>query len=98
MGKPATTYWCGNGHMLEDNAHTEFGSYDTWNMDECPECPICKSTKVIMELEWNDPSCESMVPHKPIRHDEVEKTDCRGNKYYIKIPIYNVSKKLEKQS
>jgi len=70
MGKPATTYWCGNGHLLEDNAHHEWGERDVRCQEEMclapgdpiPErdpykwkCEICGSTEEFMTTEWSDP-------------------------------------------
>jgi hypothetical protein len=46
MGKPATTYFCENGHLLEDNAHHEYGPRDIYdeacmyaNYEEPPYTP-----------------------------------------------------------
>jgi len=69
MGKPATTYFCGNGHLLEDNAHHCYGERDLKSEacaysgygDDPPvvykpdPCSICGSTKEIMISEWQDP-------------------------------------------
>jgi len=67
MGKPATTYFCGNGHILEDNAHHEYGPRDM-GAEECmcseytdnpkeyvPEpCSVCGSKRELMVTEWRD--------------------------------------------
>lgn len=108
MGKPATTYWCGNGHLLEDNAHHEYGPRDLRCMDpyilddngEVVEenewkCEVCGSTEEYSTIEWSDPDYwqdeEPEVPLAPISYDEVERTDHRGNKYFVRIGVYDIS-------
>jgi hypothetical protein len=67
MGKPATTYFCGNGHLLEDNAHhcygprdiqaeaSMYGYGDDPSQNYMPKpCEVCGSVKEIMVMEWHD--------------------------------------------
>ena len=92
MGKPATTYWCENGHLLEDNGKHVFGEYDRMSEEDYPKCPFCKSTKVLMEIEWGYPDQKSLVSHEPIFQDEIERQDHKGNEYFILVDAYDVSK------
>lgn len=93
MGKPATAYFCGNGHCMENNAHHEFGPRDTKNLgDDGPTCcQFCGSTEEYMTLEWGDPDYDQEVPMAPIRHDEIECKDHKGNVYFKKIPVFDIS-------
>lgn len=96
MGKLATTYFCENGHLLEDNAHHEFGPRDMCENSETMKCHVCGSTKQHMTLEWHDSGYwangQPDVPHQPIRKDYVEKTDAMGHKYIQEVDIYDISK------
>ena len=44
MGKPATTYFCGNGHITDEAAHHEFCDRDNSfgmpdkSVNPCPTC------------------------------------------------------------
>ena len=102
MGKPQTTYFCGNGHILENNPEHCFGEYD-WDEEMNPLCPYCGNTEVFMITGWNEEvesrNVESDEPWDwfrvspiPIRHDEIQKTDFKGNIYYVLIPAYDISK------
>lgn len=102
MGKPATTYFCGKGHILEDNAHHCFGEYDLeienaalerreQEKVDLPVCPHCGNKDIYTTMEWRNNDHPQDVPAMPIRYDEVEKTDFKGNKYVIQVPVYNMS-------
>lgn len=93
MGKPATTYFCGNGHILEDNPEHIFGEYDRdygvfGDSSSSKECPYCKNKQINMVVDWYD---SDLPLHVPIGELEVLKEDHKGNKYYIKIPVFDVS-------
>ncbi len=99
MGKPATTYFCGNGHLLEDNAHHEFGPRDMrdWEDGKGQEllCPYCGSTEEFMTIEWTNEDYwqdgEPEVPLVPIRYLDFPQTDHKGNKYFAEIGVYDIS-------
>jgi len=111
MGKPATDWFCENGHHVDSAAHHHFCPLDLvyeqqMYADYCenppevwvPSCQHCGSTKLNVICEWDDPDywdkgdCDVIVPHAPIRHDDEEREDHRGNNYFVKVPIYDVSK------
>lgn len=93
MGKPATTYFCGNGHLLEDNAHHVYGPRDMrcWSEEVDQVCPHCGSNREFTILEWRDDDYPQSVPTTPIREDEIECKDHRGNTYFKMIPVYDIS-------
>jgi hypothetical protein len=106
MGKPATAYFCANGHLLEDNPHGCCGKRDedySYMVDSKPvvkePCPICGDTVELMCLEWGDDDypCGADVPIKPIGTTKVEQKDNYGNTYYVDIPIFDVSILLEQR-
>jgi len=99
MGKPATAYFCGNGHLLEDNPHHCFGDYDMMNEDEegSPVCPTCGDKTILVTSEWGDETYPQEVPHEPISHDEKEKSDHKGNKYFVQIPVYDISRLIKQR-
>lgn len=102
MGKPATTYFCGNGHIMEDNQHHCYGNRDM--ADHAIPCQFCGSMKQIVVTEWHDPdywgldsdgqplSDHPSVSHIPVRTDKVEREDHYGNIYYIDVPVYDISR------
>lgn len=91
MSKPSTTYFCKNGHLLEDNPAATLGEYDLLEDCEYPPCPLCESTQVVSTLDWHE---GSVIPSEPICREEVEQFDHRGNRYYIITNVYDVSAKL----
>lgn len=93
MGKPATTYFCENGHLLEDNPHHTYGPRDMreWGDGEVLVCPHCGSKEEFMTIEWGDDDYPQEVPTEPIREDEVECKDHKGNTYFKMIPVYDIS-------
>ena len=93
MSKPSTTYFCGNGHLLEDNPAAILGEYDCLEVGEYPRCPFCKSPDVVSVLDWHE-GC-SAIPYLPIRQEEVERQDHRGNKHFQILNVYDVSAKIE---
>jgi len=98
MGKPATTYWCGNGHLLEDNSDHTMGTYDS-HYDG--KCPYCGSAVILMTVDWHGYDCDDTynpeVPYKPVGHFDVQQRDHYDNLYYIEVPVYNVSKLLARR-
>ena len=88
MGKPATTYFCGNGHLLEHNPHHHFGDYD-FGLTLKQPCKYCQSTEVLCTIEWLDDDYEQKVPANPIRFDSILLIKGQPRK---KIPVYDISK------
>jgi len=85
MGSPASTFFCGNGHILADIGH--HGIIDT-----VPPCQYCDDGRVYMTLEWWDSDYGDInrdVPHTPIDYDlkVIE----------VNIPRYDISKLKERQ-
>jgi len=89
MGKPATTYFCGNGHVLEHNPHHCLGNYD-YDGPKQP-CKYCQSKEVFCATEWLDEDYEQFVPEKPIRFDDVLFVKSQPKKN-ISIPVYDISR------
>lgn len=92
MGSQAQTYFCRNGHIVEDVHHH---GLSRWFMDEenmvCPRCGLKELHKdIAMILEWHDPDywdnedTDAVVPHTPIKYEE--------ETIQAKRPIYDVSK------
>ena len=81
MSTPALTYFCENGHIVEDVPH----GYMIF--DEPEKCRYCKSTKIKSVMEWQDFDYEdyNIVPVEPVMH--VKKV--------VSVPIYDVSKLFE---
>ncbi len=92
MSKPSTTYFCHNGHLLEDNPTRTLGEYDFLEDGEYPPCPVCQSLDVVLILDWHEG--HSGVPYKPIRREDMERTDHKGNKYFQLLNVYDVSTKI----
>lgn len=92
MSKPATTYFCGKGHLLQDNPEGCVGEYDFLEDGEYPPCQYCQSVIVVSVLGWHE-GC-STIPYLSIDKEDFECTDHRGNTYYQLINIYDVSAKL----
>ena len=69
--KPATTYFCENGHLLEDNPIFQNGKYDEilrYTMtadltkeDLFPECPCCGNNKVRIVTDWHGKNKETAL-------------------------------------
>jgi len=84
MGAPAQTYFCENGHIVDDCPHHDV----TYFMGDLPPCPHCGSTHIRMVCEWHDPdywddgNMDKEVSHTPIRYEEKEIT--------IRVPVYDV--------
>ena len=66
MGKPATTYWCYNGHLLEDNPHHVLGKYDLLEdvEGEYLACTICSSKKWVCVVEWHEEGGRGYPPRR----------------------------------
>lgn len=102
MGKPATDWFCRNGHHVDSAAHHSYCSFDVLTIDAIDDlefkCPICPATGLVnfaMTLEWNDPDygdIDEQVPHTPIRYEDVSHHDHYGNTYFTKEPVYDVSR------
>jgi hypothetical protein len=62
MGAPAVTWFCKNGHIVEDIPHHYISNSD-------PElCPYCSSRNLRYVTEWRDGEYgESLVDALPIR-------------------------------
>lgn len=90
MGESATTYWCENGHLLEDNGHHVFGFYDYIATTEYPPCPVCGHKGVFSTTEWYEQE-DPIVPFDPIRHENVPRQDHHGNSYFEKVGVYDIS-------
>ena len=84
MGAPALTWFCSNGHIVEDVPH----GYMT---NDPTDCPYCDSKDFRYEMEWRDEDDygPSNVPMIPVRLEKKRVT--------IKIPIYDVSKLFEER-
>ena len=71
MGAPAQTYFCENGHIVEDVPHH-------YMVDDAliEKCSQCGSTNIKCVLEWHDSDywehgdIDALVPHQPIRVDK----------------------------
>ncbi len=95
MSAGQRTYFCENGHIVYDTMEDEI-FYD----DKIEECPDCGSKKIKGVYEWYDEDyhpqisgkIDFTVPHEPIGEDERRCKDHRGNTYYIKINVYDVSR------
>ena len=102
MGKPATDWFCRNGHHVDSAVHHYYCTFDMLGEGEADDrafkCPICNmwgSTNFAMVLEWNDPEygdTDDRVPHTPIRYEDISHHDYYGNTYFTKEPVYDVSK------
>lgn len=84
MGAPARTWFCKNGHVVEDYGHHEMGPE---NEGRNP-CRFCDETEVRCVIEWEDEDYwEDGKPIVPIKEiGVVEKT------ITVKIPVFDVSK------
>ncbi len=89
MGKPATTYFCGNGHLLECNPDYCFGPRD---MGSHSPCPHCGNDKEFFTTEWSDEETEFGVSSLPISYDDIQKTDHLGNMYFVRVPVFDISR------
>lgn len=94
MGKPATDWFCENGHHFDSGDHHEFCPTD---LNE-GQCTICGSKQVRVVIEWCDGVDNPVVPFDPASFCIQEKIDFRGNKYYVQLPIYNVTKLFKNKS
>ena len=67
----ATTYFCANGHLVDDSPRDMLSAFDFKR-----KCPFCGNTTLRFILEWHTPMCwaggntDALVPHKPLRHDK----------------------------
>jgi len=79
MGKPATAYWCENGHLTDKTGSGEWSSIDMVLFDEEGDaetlnqlsCNICGSfSATYMYLNWQDPEyCSKCYDEKnPVCH------------------------------
>jgi len=76
--KPATTYFCKNGHLLEDNPIFQCGKYDDLLRnsfpeaidvgDIFPECPCCKNKKTVFITDWHGKN-KDLVSHIPVTEE-----------------------------
>jgi len=88
MGKPATTYFCTQGHLVEDNPHHCFGhrDFDGWYSGEAESepCPYCGSEVKTMICDfWDDPA-------PVVKTEDIQQTDHLGNTYYIQVEVYDM--------
>ena len=68
MGKPATDYFCINGHHVDGTCHHGFCDRDL--DDEVKPCQFCGSFQIACHLEWGDDEYTQVVPQKPIGVDK----------------------------
>lgn len=95
MGAPGWTSFCTNGHIVEVCPHHGM------IFDPKTVCAFCGAKIVCTETEWGDEDYGHAVPYKPIGEDTAEITTVSkyGRKTEIvKIPVYDVSKFLNKRT
>jgi len=95
MGKPATDWFCRNGHHVDGAGCHNYCVFDNLFDEEdwvCPHCGIKGHDNFHLITEWNGHIYSSPVPHTPIRNEDVEQHDHYGNKYFVEVPVYDVSK------
>lgn len=104
MGKPATDWFCRNGHHVDGAGHSCNCVFDDIYENKdwgCPHCGITGRDNFHLVLEWDDPDYwpngdnDVKVSHTPLRHEDKEMKDHLGNKYFVQVPVYNVSKMFE---
>ena len=77
MSAPACSYFCSNGHLVQDIPH----GYVMLEEDEKKlVCPYCNSKDIKTVLEWGDFS--KIVPTEPIDWE----------KHSVSVPVYDVTK------
>ncbi len=96
MGAPAVTYFCRNGHIVEDVPHHCFSQF--YMEEEKRVCPTCGTKDIKGVIEWHDPDywedgdINAKVPHKPIETDtDPTICPCCGAETYHPT-VYDVSK------
>ena len=80
MGKPATTYFCRNGHLADAGGHGCFCEFDNTDNEDfvCPICGIKGWDNIKCITEWDDPdywdngNIDGIVPHKPVKQEDLE--------------------------
>ena len=95
MSAPARTYFCKNGHVVADYGHGVLGPdfFDDSVEDECPDrCPVCGCSEIRNHHEWGDSDYEQCIPVEPTGQTEVGREDHRGNRYFVLINQYDVSR------
>lgn len=92
MSAPARTWFCGAGHIIASYGHGECGSYK-----EKTVC-WCGLAESFCQIEWgNDDNAIQYVPTKPIGADEKKCVDYKGNKFYVLINKYDITKLKEER-
>lgn len=86
MGAPGITWFCENGHVVEQVEHY-------YILENNPiECPHCHSSAIKTVFEWGDPEYEPdsgwEVPTTPLTYETKRIT--------VRIPIYDVSRLFSK--
>lgn len=79
MGAPAITWFCRNGHIIDDVPHG-------YIVDKPERCEECGSTELASVTEWQDSDYPGWdrVPHEPIRQEKKRRV--------VHILVYDVSK------
>ena len=95
MGSPARAYFCSNGHLLASYGHHEVSFIDDDDEEYPIPCPVCGCDKVDSQWEWGDDDYNQLVPVEAIGFDDEERVDHYGNKYFIKVDKYDVSRLFE---
>jgi len=101
MSKPATDWFCENGHHVGSAGHGEYGEYDISKPQ--PPCTYCGSSCFRLITEWNDcdywedGDIDQVVNHTPVDLIDVPKKDHFGNDYFVQVEVYDVSKLFVKK-
>jgi hypothetical protein len=62
-------------------------------MESPTQCSVCGSKNIRAVIEWGDTEgYEQVVPMNPTGEEDMWTQDHHGNKYAIRIPIYDVSR------
>lgn len=103
MGKPATAYFCKNGHLHDQSGHHEYCDTDLlFESEYCkryvdptysPKEILCKfcGKKLCCVLEWGDFEYDQVVPTEPIGKDSEGRNLYDVSGIFEKEGIKNVS-------